>query len=134
MHRYTLDTVSRSLVFDKTDASLLGCGSSAVVYKGMLDDRPVALKVDASSLGSSVDGHRASPRLAGIQARRTDASCPRKGRVCFQDLPSRAVGARVQVYEEMKSELAIMAQPRDPTVLVGHGVYGICVATSPSHP
>ena len=41
---------------------------------------------------------------------------------------------RVQVYEEMKSELAIMAKPRDPNVLVVHGVYGICVATSPSHP
>ena len=45
MHRYTLDTVSRSLVFDKTDASLLGCGSSAIVYKGVLDDKPVAVKV-----------------------------------------------------------------------------------------
>ena len=47
---------------------------------------------------------------------------------------SRGRCCRVQVYEEMKSELAIMAKPRDPNVLVVHGVYGICVATSPSHP
>ncbi len=53
----------------------------------------------------------------------------------FQDLPNRAVGAAacVQVYEEMKSELAVMAKPRDPNVLVVHGVYGICVATPLSH-
>ena len=40
---------------------------------------------------------------------------------------------RVQVYEEMKSELAVMAKPRDPIVLVVHGVYGISFATPPSH-
>ena len=43
--RYTVDLTSQNLAFEKTDASVLGCGSSAVVYKGMLDDKPVAVKV-----------------------------------------------------------------------------------------
>jgi hypothetical protein len=29
----------------------------------------------------------------------------------------------MQVYEDMKSELAIMTKPKDPNVLVVHGVY-----------
>ncbi len=40
-----MDLTSQNLAFEKTDASILGCGSSAVVYKGMLDDKPVAVKV-----------------------------------------------------------------------------------------
>ena len=43
--RYTVDLTSQNLAFEKTDASVLGRGSSAVVYKGMLDDKPVAVKV-----------------------------------------------------------------------------------------
>ena len=31
----------------------------------------------------------------------------------------------MQVYEDMKSELAIMTKPKDPNVLVVHGVYVI---------
>jgi hypothetical protein len=31
----------------------------------------------------------------------------------------------MQVYEDMKSELATMMKPRDPNVLVVHGVYAI---------
>ena len=40
-----MDLTSQNLAFEKTDASVLGCGSSAVVYKGMLGDKPVAVKV-----------------------------------------------------------------------------------------
>ena len=32
---------------------------------------------------------------------------------------------RMQVYKDMKSELAIMTKPKDPNVLVVHGVYAI---------
>jgi hypothetical protein len=31
----------------------------------------------------------------------------------------------MQVYEDMKSELAIMTKPKDPNVLVVYGVYAI---------
>jgi hypothetical protein len=34
-------------------------------------------------------------------------------------MPNRS---RVQVYDEMKSELAVMSTPKDPNVLVVHGV------------
>ena len=48
--RYTVDLTSQNLALEKTDASILGRGSSAVVYKGMLDNKPVAVKV--RTLGS----------------------------------------------------------------------------------
>ncbi len=52
--RYTVDLTSQNLAFEKNDASVLGRGSSAVVYKGMLEDKPVAIKAhDASSPCSS---------------------------------------------------------------------------------
>ena len=44
-HRYTLDTEVTELTYDKSDAAILGTGTSAIVYKGMLGDMPVAVKV-----------------------------------------------------------------------------------------
>ena len=44
-HRYTLDTAVTGLTYDKSDAAVLGTGTSAIVYKGMLGDLPVAVKV-----------------------------------------------------------------------------------------
>ena len=44
-HRYTLDTEVTELTYDKSDAAVLGTGTSAIVYKGMLGDMPVAVKV-----------------------------------------------------------------------------------------
>jgi hypothetical protein len=46
--RYTLDASTSVLAFDDSDASLLGTGSSASVYRGNLNGQPVAVKVSLS--------------------------------------------------------------------------------------
>ncbi len=46
--RYTLDASTSVLAFDDSDASLLGNGSSASVYRGKLNGQPVAVKVSAA--------------------------------------------------------------------------------------
>ncbi len=43
--RYTLDASTSILEFDDSHASLLGKGSSAFVYRGKLNSRPIAVKV-----------------------------------------------------------------------------------------
>ena len=41
----------------------------------------------------------------------------------FQISPQSVRERRMQVYKDMKSELAIMTKPKDPNVLVVYGVY-----------
>jgi hypothetical protein len=127
--RYTVDLTLQNLAFEKTDASILGCGSSAVVYKGMLDDKPVAIKVRKPRMPATLaavqlksccrrrlSSSKGSPKL------RARGSAYRLGILITQ----RSFRAwHVQVYEDMKSELAIMTKPKDPNVLVVYGVYVI---------
>jgi hypothetical protein len=122
-----VDLTSQKLAFEKTDASVLGCGSSAVVYKGMLDNKPVAIKVRKARMPAT---------LAAVQLK----SCCRcrlsssKGspklrargfayRLGVQISPRSVRAWHMQVYKDMKSELAIMTKPKDPNVLVVYGVY-----------
>jgi hypothetical protein len=46
--RYTLDAPTSVLAFDDSDASLLGTGPSASVYRGKVNGQPVAVKVSLS--------------------------------------------------------------------------------------
>ncbi len=125
--RYTVDLTSQNLAFEKTDASVLGCGSSAVVYKGMLDNKPVAIKVRKARMPATLaavqlksccccrlSSSKGSPKL------RARGSAFRLG---VQISPQSVRERRMQVYKDMKSELAIMTKPKDPNVLVVYGVY-----------
>ncbi len=124
-----MDLSSQNLAFEKTDASVLGRGSSAVVYKGMLDDKPVAIKVRKAQMPAILaavqlksccrcrpSSSKGSPKL------RARGSAYRLG---VQVAPRSIRAWHMQVYEDMKSELAIMTKPKDPNVLVVHGVYAI---------
>ncbi len=69
--RYTLDAATSVLAFDDSDASLLGTGSSASVYRGKLNGQPVAVKVSLSrnaprclAGGASVASARRAERVA----------------------------------------------------------------------
>ncbi len=126
-----MDLTSHNLAFEKTDASVLGRGSSAVVYKGMLDDKPVAIKVRKARMPATLaavqlkscchcrlSSSKGSPKL------RARGSALR-ARLGVQISPRSVRASHMQVYEDMKSELAIMTKPKDPNVLVVHGVYAI---------
>ncbi len=97
------------------------------MYKGTLGDKPVAVKVGVAcyrllrlrDLGSCF----------GLHSPSSSKGCP--------NLPGRRSALRplatanpilnllrfsAQVYEEMKKELEVMTKPKDPNVLVVHGV------------
>ncbi len=64
------------LAFDDSDASLLGNGSSASVYRGNLNGQPVAVKVSLSrnaprylAGGASVASTRWAERVATLSRR-----------------------------------------------------------------
>jgi hypothetical protein len=123
-----VDLTSRILAFEKTDASILGCGSSAVVYKGILDDKPVAIKARKAFRRAALAAvHlKSCCRLQAFKLEGLSQAARSKVRPSGIQITARSVREwHMQVYEDMKSELAIMTKPRDPNVLVVYGVYVI---------